>query len=335
MRSILKKLFSGSSLSQDEATHAMKLLMENQVPPEQIGAFLGILKGKGETVDEITGFVRSMRNFSLDLSIKRTDLIETCGTGGDGSSTFNISTACTFVLAGGGLGIIKHGNRSASSQCGSADVLEALGININLSKEEIERQVDEIGFGFLFTRKFHPATKNIAPVRTSLGVRTVFNILDTLSNPASAKKQVIGVYDKNLLEKLAYVLKNLGSEEVMLVAGSDGLDEFTLSGKTYVTHLKEDNIYSYTVTPMEAGLKEASTSALKGGDASTNAEIIESILQGEKGPRRDIVLLNSAAAFMVSGKAKSINEGRKIAADVIDSKAAFNILEKLREANNG
>ena len=331
MKQYLTKLFARESLSEQEATNAMNLLMEGEVSPEEVGAFLGSLRAKGESIEEITGCAKSLRDHAIPLKIKRTDLIDTCGTGGDGANTFNISTTNAFVIAAAGLGVCKHGNRSISSKCGSADVLEELGVPIDLSPEEVAASVDEYGFGFLFAPKFHPAMGNVVPIRRNLGARTIFNLLGPLVNPALTTRQVIGVYDKNMLEPFAHVLASLGSTEVMLVTGDDGLDEITTTTTTNVAHLKDGQVKTYKISPEELGIKKAKASDLVGGDRSENAKIIIDILSGkDKGARRDIVLINGAAALTVGGKAANLKDGVKLVENIIDSGAAMKVLENVR-----
>ncbi len=330
MQHLLKKLFSRQHLSRHEAREAMDILMGGKAKPEQIGAFLGALRGKGETIEEIVGCAEAMRGHALTISIQRKDLFDTCGTGGDGMDTFNISTANAFILAAAGAGIVKHGNRSISSRCGSADVLEAMGIAIDLKPEQVARSVDQFGFGFLFASSFHPAMKNVGSVRQSLGVRTVFNLLGPLTNPAFAKRQLIGVFQKEWIEPMAHVLKELGSEEVMLVHGEDGMDEITPAGVTYVAHLKNGKVSTYTLKPEDFGIKRFSVEHIRGGDAATNAALIERTLKGEKGYCRDALLLNAAAALSVAGKAKDLLAGRVLAEEMIDQGHAWGVVEKIR-----
>ena len=331
MKPIIGKLFNKESLTRQEARQAMDALMSGSVSPVMVAAFLGALRGKGESVEEICGFAQSMRNHAAKIPLTQKDLVDTCGTGGDGADTFNISTAAAFVLAAAGLYVVKHGNRSVSSLCGSADVLEALGVKVDESPLQVAKSVEETGFGFLFAKTMHPSMKHVAPVRKELSVRTVFNLLGPLTNPAFAKRQVIGVYDKDLLEKMAHVLKELGSEEVMLVHGADGLDEVTLTDKTYVAHLKEGKVESYAITPEDFGFERCSIEDLKGGDASENARILTGILKGEiKGPKRDIVVMNGACALMVAGKAGDFLAARKMVESLLDNKKAYEVLEKVR-----
>lgn len=332
MKAYLSKLFDRQTLDQEEASAAMDKLMSGTASPEEVAAFLGVLRGRGETVDEIVGFARSMRKHAKRLELVRTDLIDTCGTGGDGSETFNISTANALLLAATGLGVVKHGNRAVSSRCGSADVLAALGLKIECTMNEVAKDVENYGFGFLYAPLFHPAMKHVAPVRRQLGVRTVFNMLGPLVNPAGTKRQVIGVYDGSLLVTLAEALKELGAEEVMVVSGADGMDEITSVSTTRVAHLRNSRIEYYTLSPEELGMKRAKLEDLKGGDAETNAKIIEKILAGEeRGAKRDIVVMNAAAALMVGGKTKDLLEGIKLAEEILDNGSALANLNKLRE----
>lgn len=330
MQSILKKLFSRQHLTRAEARAAMDSLFRGEAKPELVGAFLGALRGKGETVEEIVGCAESMRANSLSLPIKRKDLFDTCGTGGDGMDTFNISTANAFMLAAAGVGIVKHGNRSVSSRCGSADVLEAMGIAIELTPDQAAHCVDQFGFGFLFARTFHPAMKHVGAIRQSLGVRTVFNLLGPLTNPAQAKRQLIGVFQKEWIEPMAHVLKELGSEEVMLVHGEDGMDEITPADITHVAHLKNGQVTTYTVKPEDFGVKRFSVDNIRGGDAAFNAAMIEKTLKGEKGPCRDALLINAAAALTVAGKAADFLSGKKLAEEIIDNGRAWAVVENLR-----
>lgn len=257
-------------------------------------------------------------------------LIDVCGTGGDHSGTFNISTACAFVLAGAGVRVAKHGNRSVSSKAGSSDVLSALGITVQLPPEKVLACLETTGFGFFFAPTFHPAMKRVALIRQSLGVRTIFNILGPLTNPAGVRRQVLGIFDQRFARLIANTLLELGSDEVMIVSSEDGLDELSLSSKTHVTHLKNNNIANYPLTPEDAGLQAAPLSEIIGGDATQNAKIILEILNGTRGPKRDVVLFNSAAGLLVSGKAKDLREATKQAAESIDSGRALMILEQVK-----
>ena len=330
---LLQKVMAGQDLSREEAAASMRILMSGEATPAQVGAWLTALRMKGETVDEITGCAEVMREFATPIQCASDNLVDTCGTGGDQSGTFNISTTAAFVVAGAGLSVAKHGNRSATSQCGSADVLECLGVNIEASPEKVAQCVDEVGIGFLFARSLHSAMKHVGPVRVELKIRTVFNLLGPLTNPAGAKSQVMGVFDGSLREDLASVLLALGSAHVFVVAGDDGLDEATLTAPTQVAEGKDGKVSSYTITPEEFGLTTCSPDALKGGDAAKNAAILKAILEGEAGPRRDIVVLNAALAIVAGGVADSIADGIKVAQDSIDSGKAMNCLNELIKAS--
>lgn len=332
VKKILNTVFDGGCLDSREAEEAMKLIIVGQLSNEQVAAFLGAVHPKRVTIDEIVAFARVLRDHAIPVPIQRKDLIDTAGTGGDGAETFNISTATAFVLAGAGLGVAKHGNRSVSSKCGSADVIEALGIPIDLKPEQAARAVDQNGFGFLFAPHYHPALKTVAPVRKALGVRTVFNLLGPLVNPARVKRQVMGVYDSSFLEVLAACLRELGSEEAMVISAEDGLDEFSLCAKTRVAHLKDGEIKTYQVSPEDVGIKRCRPEDLKGGDAQVNADILKKIFEGEKGPKRDAVVLNSAAALVVSGIAKDFKEGVRLAEESIDQGRAGNVIRQARES---
>ena len=331
MKDYLKKVFSGDVLTESESRSSMDLMMQGKACPEQIGAFLAVLKVRGESVEELIGFAKSLRDHATPLSINRNDIVDTCGTGGDGADTFNISTVSSIVLAAAGLGVCKHGNRSVSSRCGSADVLEELGVPIDYEPQQVSAMVDAVGFGFLFAPKFHPAMAHVAPVRKNLGVRTLFNILGPIVNPAQTRRQIIGVYDKKLLKTLPRVLQELGSEEVMVVCGSDGLDEITTTGPSFIAHLKDGSIREYQVSPEDFGMKRSKLEDLKGGDRERNAEIVVNILKGEeRGPKRDIVLLNSAAALLVTGNVLSIEEGIIQIAKILDSGKAYEKLQQIK-----
>ena len=329
IREAIARLVERQDLTAEEAEEVMGQVMQGEATPAQIGGFLIALRMKGETVEEITGFARAMRRHALPVQTRRAPLVDTCGTGGDRSGTFNISTTAAFVVAGAGLPVAKHGNRSVSSHCGSADVLEALGVNLNLSPEAVARCVDEIGIGFLFAPRFHPAMKHAIGPRREMGVRTVFNVLGPLTNPAGAQVQVLGVYDPVLTETMAGVLGSLGCRAAFVVHGADGLDELSTTGPNRVSQLDNGSIRSYVLDPTDVGLPRVSVSALRGGDAAENAAILRSVLQGEIGPRRDVVLLNAAAALVAGGCAADMREGLHLAARSIDSGAALEKLEAL------
>ena len=329
----IAKVIEGADLSRGEMTDAMNQIMSGEATDAQIGAFLIALRVKGECVDEIAGAASVMREKATPIVTRHDVIVDTCGTGGDHSGTFNISTTAAFVAAGAGLCVAKHGNRAATSQCGSADVLGALGVNIEASPETVNRCLDDVGIGFLFAISLHGAMKYAIGPRREIGARTIFNALGPLSNPAGATRQVVGVYSAALTETLAGVLGTLGSERAFVVHGSDGLDEMTLTGPTRVSELKNGSISTYDVSPGEFGLAQAPADALKGGDADYNAEITRLILNGEEGPRRDIVLLNAAAAIVAGDKARDLNEGVQVAAEVIDSGKALEKLEGLVAAS--
>lgn len=317
-----------------EAEAVMRQMMTGAATEAQIGAYLMALRMKGETTDEITGSARAMRSAASQVpTTLDVDLLDTCGTGGDKSGTFNISTTVAFVAAGAGIPVAKHGNRAATSQCGSADVLGELGVNLDLSSAQVGRCVDEVGIGFLFAVKLHPAMRHAIGPRRQMGVRTIFNILGPLTNPAGAQRQLMGVFAADLTDLLAHVLKALGSRSAMVVNGYGGLDELTVTGPNRVSYLKEDGtIETFQLDPAELGFAAASISELKGGDAPTNAAILRGVLSGElTGAKRDIVLLNAGAAIMAAGKVGSMAAGIALAQDAIDSGRAAAKLDRLIE----
>ena len=334
MQEAIAKVIDGDDLRRDEMTDVMNQIMSGGATDAQIGAFLIALRMKGESVDEIAGAAAVMREKATPIATKHDVLVDTCGTGGDHSGTFNISTTAALVAAGAGLCVAKHGNRAATSQSGSADVLMALGVNIEASPETVSRCLDEVGIGFLFAPALHGAMKYAIGPRREIGVRTIFNALGPLTNPAGAKRQVIGVYSAALTETLAGVLASLGAERAYVVHGSDGLDEMTLTGPTKVSELKDGSVSTYRVFPGDFGLGEARADALKGGDADSNAAITLSVLKGAEGPARDIALLNAAAAIVAGDKARDLREGILIAAEAIDSGRALAKLEALIAASN-
>ncbi len=330
LKDAISMLVSGHSLSIEQAAQVMEEIMNGTATPSQIGAFATALRMKGETADEIIGLAKTMRTKAIHVNIDG-PVVDTCGTGGDRSGTFNISTAAAIVAAAAGLKVAKHGNRAASSQCGSADVLEALGVRIDLNAEQVRRCLQELGIGFMFAQIFHPALKYAAATRREIGIRTVFNILGPLTNPAGASAQVIGVPDKSLLEKLALVLEHLGCRHALIVHGEDGIDEITITGKTFVCELKDSYISSYIISPEDFGLSEASLDNLKGGNAKENAELLRRVLGGKSGPQQDVVLMNAAAVFMAGDKIKTFQQGVAMAREVIDSRCALQKLEQLIE----
>jgi anthranilate phosphoribosyltransferase len=321
----------GRSLSEQEAAAVMGEIMSGEATPAQLGAFLVALRLKGETAEEIAGMARVMRAKALRVPFDGTPLLDTCGTGGDGMGTFNVSTAAAFVAAGAGAVVAKHGNRAVTSHCGSADVLEALGVKIDLPPEGVAHCLREVGVGFMFAPNFHPAMRFAAGPRREIGVRSVFNILGPLTNPAGARAQVLGVADAAIGEKMIQVLSRLGCGHALVVHGEDGLDEMTLGGPTLVYELQEGDIRSYRVTPAEVGLRQASDNAVKGGSPEENAAAMRAVFGGEQGPVRDIVLLNSAAALVAADKAASLTEGVTLAAQTIDSGAAGKKLDRFIE----
>ena len=331
MKHILEQLLDKKHLSQDEAYNLMSSIMSGEYDDIQTSGILIALRAKGETVDEITGFADAMRRKMLKISLNK-PAIDLCGTGGDSLGTFNISTVASFVVAGSGVHVAKHGNRSMTSKSGSADVLQALGIPINLPPEQTAENIDRFGLGFMFAPLYHPAMKHAVNARKSLAIRTVFNILGPLCNPADVKAQAMGIFDPDLTELQAKVLKRLESTNIMVFHGRDGLDEISTTSKTKISQvINGGSVNSYEFNPLDLGITIASIDDLRGGDSKKNADISIKILSGEKGPKRDIVLLNAAAGIVVGGNAKDLKEGFKKAADSIDSGSALNILRKLAE----
>ncbi len=337
MKEFISKVVEGKDLTREEAEGAMKTIMSGGATQAQIGAFLAALRMKGEGIDEITAFAKVMREFASSIHPRVSGtLVDTCGTGGDKMKTFNISTLAAFVAAGAGVPIAKHGNRSVTSKSGSADVLEALGMKLDMTPPDVEKSIEEIGIGFMFAPAFHKAMMHAIGPRKEIGIRTVFNILGPLTNPAGAKAQIMGVYDPALTEKLANVLKNLGIERCMVVHGLEGMDEMSTISKTQVSELKNSKVISYALKPEDVGLKRASTTDLAGWDAAYNANIALEILRDKvTGPKRDIVALNAAAGIYVGGLASSIEEGIEIANASIDSGKAFEKLKALVERSGG
>ena len=333
------------SLSREGAREVMSEILTGGASDAQIAALLVALHMKGETVEEIVGFAEAIRkaaaplnihDFALDVSgTERDALVDTCGTGGDASGTFNISTATALTVAGAGVRVAKHGNRSVTSQCGSADVVEALGINITLPPARIAECLEAVGIAFLFAPAMHSAMKYVQPARRDLRLRTVFNLLGPLCNPAHASAQVVGVYSRALVEKLAQALQMLGLTRALVVHGSDGLDEITITGPTHIAELRNGKISVYDVIPEQFGLQRADISTIQGGDKAVNTSIIRRLLDGERSPRRDVVLLNAAAALVVAGKADSISEAMPMAAQSLDSGAARDKLAKLIDFTSG
>ncbi|HBH60581.1 MAG TPA: anthranilate phosphoribosyltransferase [Nitrospiraceae bacterium] len=333
IKEAIKLLVEGKDLSEKQMAGAMRDIMEGKSTDAQIGAFLTALRMKGETVEEITGAAKVMREKVTRIKAPAYT-VDTCGTGGDMSHTFNILTTAALIVAACGVPVAKHGNRSVSSSCGSADVLEALGIKIDLEPLKVEQCLEETGFGFMFAPLFHPAMKFAIGPRKDMGIRTVFNILGPLTNPAGAERQVLGVFSDTLTEPMAKVLGNLGVTHAFVVHGEDGLDEITNTDRTRVTELKNGNIATYFISPEDFDFKKAEHRNLTGGNARENAAIVTEILKGHVGPKRDIVLMNAAAALVTGDKAKNFNEAVTLAAKAIDSGAALKKLEEVKKVSN-
>jgi len=333
IREAIHLLVQSIHLSEAEMAECMKEIMEGRATEAQVAAFLTALRIKGETVEEITGAARIMREKAATIKAPE-GVLDTCGTGGDMAHTFNISTAAAVVTAAAGVPVAKHGNRSVSSKTGSADVLEALGVRIDLPPEKVERSLYETGFGFLFAPLFHPSMKYAVGPRKDIGIRTIFNILGPLTNPAGAKRQLLGVFADRLTDTLAEVLGNLGAEDIMVVHGEDGLDEITISDGTKVSRWKGGRIETFYITPEDFGFRKADVQSLSGGDKNENAKILRSLFNGEKGPKRDVVLMNTAAALVVADKAKDFADALFLASEVIDSGRAAQKLQEIVKITN-
>lgn len=330
MKNAIKKVIDGKNLTREEASIAMDTVMQGNATPSQIAALLVALHTKHETIDEITGFAEKMREHAINIHPRAENLVDTCGTGGDVSGTFNISTVSALVAAGAGVSIAKHGNRSISSKCGSADLLEALGVKVDIDPKKVEECIDAVGIGFIYAPNFHKAMKYAGPTRREIGISTVFNILGPLTNPAHAKNQVLGVFHEELTNIMAEVSRNLGVKNLMVVHGMDGLDEITLSDKTKVSHLKDGKIDTYYIQPEDFGIARKSREEILGGSIEKNAEIALSILNNqETGAKKDIVVLNSAAAIYIGGLAKDMKDGIKLAKSSLESGAALSKLNEL------
>ncbi|MDZ7696937.1 MAG: anthranilate phosphoribosyltransferase [Deltaproteobacteria bacterium] len=349
IKQAISTVVKGKDLTEKEMETAMGEILSGDATPSQIGSFLTGLRLKGETVDEITGAARAIRAratrvnvsnhlVSLDrdeINIDDETILDTCGTGGDGTQTFNVSTATAFVAAGGGVKVAKHGNRAVSSLCGSADVLEHLGVKLDINQSDVETCVRDIGIGFLYAPLYNGAMKHVARPRQEIGIRTIFNLVGPLTNPAGASVQVLGVYEPDLTPKMAGVLDRLGVREAMVVCGEGTFDEISICGPTRVSHLKEKEIHTYDMQPEDVGFKTRAKDAIRGGNARENARIIRDLLDGEKGAKRDMVLLNASAAFMASGLDKTFEEGIERARDAIDSGKAREKLLKLVDFTSG
>ena len=332
MKQALQTVISGGTLSCEEAERTMGTIMTGGATNAQIAGLLTALRMRGETVEEITGFARAMRQVSTKVDAGMSGLVDTCGTGGDGADTFNISTTASFVAAAAGVLIAKHGNRSVSSKSGSADVLQALGVNVDLTPEQAAKCLKEIGISFLFAQLYHQAMKHAIGARKELGFRTVFNVLGPLTNPAGATRQVIGTFHADLVDKMAHALAELGTEHSLVVHGEDGLDEITITGATKIAEVHGGRVQRvFTITPEEVGLTRAPLEALKGGDAVQNAAITREVLSGRPGAPRDIVVINAAATIYVSGRAASIADGVRLAQEAIDSGRALHLLQQLAD----
>ncbi|WP_055107774.1 anthranilate phosphoribosyltransferase [Paenibacillus ihumii] len=329
LQSVLHRLIQGQNLKREEARSVMEMLMNGEMTNAQIGGLLTALRIKGETVDEIAGFAEVMRSHANRLHTETKQLLDTCGTGGSGIHKFNISTTSAIVASSVSVRVAKHGNRSASGRAGSADVLEALGVNIHLSADQAKHCLDDIGICFLFAQLYHPSMKYAAAPRKELGVRTVFNMLGPLTNPAGADRQVLGIYDREKTETVAEVMRELGLKRALVVTSYEGLDEISISSGTRISELRNGTVTTYDVHPSDLGLGTYPLSEMMGGDPATNADIIRRVLQGEKGAYRDVVLANAGACIYVSGLADSIREGVVIAAESIDSGKAYGKLEEL------
>lgn len=345
IKQFIAKVVNGQNLTESEMEKAMAEIMAGTATAAQIGAFITALRLKGETVDEITGAARAMRaratkinvnnhlvNIDRDeINIDDETILDIVGTGGDGTRTFNVSTTTAFVAAGGGVKVAKHGNRAVSSLCGSADVLENLGVNLDVTSTDVEKCIKEIGIGFLYAPIFHGAMKHAAGPRQEIGIRSIFNLLGPVTNPASATVQVLGVYEQNLTDKIALVLKRLGTKEAFVVCGEGTFDEISICGPTKVSHLKNHDVSTFQMTPEEYDLKRADPGDIVGGDALENANITRQVLGGEKGPKRDMVLLNASAAFVAAGLCDNFKAGIQMAADTIDTGKAHAKLNQLIE----
>lgn len=334
IREAIEKVVKKIDLREAEMMAAMEEIMEGQATPAQIGALITALRMKGETVEEVTGAARIMRQKATRINACATTIIDTCGTGGDRLNTFNISTTAAFVVAAAGITVAKHGNRAVSSACGSADVLEALGINVSADQEIVEECIQQAGIGFLFAPKLHGAMKYAIGPRREIGIRTIFNMLGPLTNPAGATAQLLGVYDPQLTEMFAGVLKNMGTKRAFVVHGVDGLDEVTISGETRVAELNDGIIRTYNINPVDYFGKTYPLEDIRGGDPAQNAAITKDVLGGKPGACRDVVVINAALAIVAGEKAVDIKEGIQVAADCIDSGAAMKKLQALIEMSN-
>jgi anthranilate phosphoribosyltransferase len=345
----ITKVVDGMDLSEEEMSQVMDEMTEGNATPAQIGAFITGLRMKGETVAEISAAAKVMRsksvkipvgasNVSLDrdeINVDEETIVDTCGTGGDGTQTFNVSTTTAFVVAGAGLKVAKHGNRSVSSKCGSADVVEALGVSLDLTPEQVGRCIDEVGIGFLYAPLLHGAMRHVIGPRREIGLRTIFNVLGPLTNPAGATVQVLGVYREDLTDTIANVLGKLGCKSAIVAYGKGSYDEISITGPSQISRLIDGNVHTSTISPEDLGMKRAKPEDIRGGDATTNADIVKSVLGGEKSPRRDMVVLNASAALVAAGVADSLENGVALASESIDSGRAIGKLNALVELGKG
>src|SRR6476619_2219776 len=333
LKALIAKVATGASLSREEAANAFDRMMSGEATPSQMGGLLMAMRVRGETVEEITGAVTTMR--AKMLSVKAPPgAVDVVGTGGDASGSFNISTCAAFIVAGAGVPVAKHGNRALSSKSGAADVLQALGVRIELDANQVGMCMRDAGIGFMFAPAHHPAMKNVGPTRVELGTRTIFNLLGPLSNPAGVKRQMIGTFSRQWLEPLALVLKNLGSEAAWVVHGSDGLDEITTAGTTHVAALENGVVRTFEITPEEVGLERVKPEALRGGEAKHNAQALVDVLKGKAGPFRDVAVLNAAAGLMVAGRAKDLKQAVALAQKAVESGEADGRLQRLIATSN-
>ncbi len=333
LKSLIAKAATGATLTREEAARGFNTMMSGEATPSQMGGLLMALRVRGETVDEITGAVTAMRQKMLRVQAPA-DAIDVVGTGGDASGSFNISTCAALIVAGAGVPVAKHGNRALSSRSGAADVLAALGVNIDLTADGVARCISEAGIGFMFAPAHHPAMKNVGPTRVELGTRTIFNLLGPLSNPAGVKRQMVGVFSRHWIEPLAHVLKNLGSQSAWVVHGSDGLDEITTAGTTHVAALENGVVRSFEITPEEFGIRRVKPEALRGGEASENAQALIEVLKGKENALRDIAVLNAAAGLMVAGRAKNLKDAVSLAQNSVSSGEAEGRLQRLITISN-
>lgn len=333
-KALLAKVATGAALTADESAQAFDCMMSGDATPSQMGALLMALRVRGETVEEITGAVRTMRAKMLTVAAPP-EAMDIVGTGGDASGSYNISTCAAFIVAGAGVPIAKHGNRALSSRCGAADVLGALGVRIDLTPDAIAGCIRHAGIGFMFAPNHHPAMKHVGPTRVEIGTRTIFNLLGPLSNPAGVRRQMVGVFSRQWVEPIAHVLRHLGSERAIVVHGSDGLDEITTAGPTNVASLEDGTVRAFEITPETVGLEPVPAAALRGGSAEENATALYRVLKGEKSPFRDVAVFNAAAALLVADRAKTLQEGIALAQRSIDSGEAEGRLDRLIAVSNG